>query len=387
MASVWKHPQSKYWMGCFTAADGRQLKRSTRETHKHQALAIAQAWEGLEVMGRDGYLSTEEQFRQVLSQNFERIFGKKLRPEPTVREWLERWLKTEAGAVAGSTHERYSQIVRDFLVFLDIRAELRLEGLTTDDFLAYRDHLLAGGRSERTVNQTIRKILTRPFHAAWQEGLLHRNPVSSVRHLRAESAEKGTFTPEQIARLLEVAQGDWPGLILAGYYTGARLGDLARLKWEAIDLVDRSIAFTQKKTRVKIKVPIHPELLDYLLSRSVQDDGCKPLFPRLCKMPGPGKSGLSMSFKRLMARAGIDDGVARERKGDAGRSVSRLSFHSLRHSFVSALANAGVAPELRQKLSGHLDSVSHATYSHHELETLREALGTIARLPRGGGTL
>jgi hypothetical protein len=45
----------------------------------------------------------------------------------------ERWLKTEQGAVAQSTHERYSQIVRDFLLFLDTRAELRLEGLITDD--------------------------------------------------------------------------------------------------------------------------------------------------------------------------------------------------------------------------------------------------------------
>src|ERR1700693_2738778 len=118
MASIWKHPESKYWMGCFTAADGRQLKRSTRETNRHRALAIAQAWEQVEAMGKDGYLTTEEQFRRVLTQSFERITGKKLRPEPTLREYLEHWLKTEQGAVAGSTHERYSQIVRDFLAWL-----------------------------------------------------------------------------------------------------------------------------------------------------------------------------------------------------------------------------------------------------------------------------
>ena len=108
-------------MGCFTAADGRQLKRSTRETNKNRALAIAQAWEQAEGMGRDGYLTTEEQFRRVLTQSFERITGKKLKAEPTVREWLELWLKTEQSAVAPSTHERYSQIVRDFLVFLYFR--------------------------------------------------------------------------------------------------------------------------------------------------------------------------------------------------------------------------------------------------------------------------
>jgi len=34
---------------------------------------------------------------------------------PTVSEWLERWIRTERGAVAGRTMMRYEQIVRDFL--------------------------------------------------------------------------------------------------------------------------------------------------------------------------------------------------------------------------------------------------------------------------------
>jgi integrase len=66
-----------------------------------------------------------------------------------------------------------------------------------------------------------------------------------------------------------------------------------------------------------------------------------------------------MAFKRIMERAGIDDGVARERSGQRGHKVSRLSFHSLRHSFTSALANANVPAEVRQKLTGHADERSH----------------------------
>jgi integrase len=65
--------------------------------------------------------------------------------------------------------------------------------------------------------------------------------------LQDVAVEKGVFTPEQIARLLDKAEGDWKGLILAGYYTGARLLDLARLTWGNIDLAEHSISFTQKK--------------------------------------------------------------------------------------------------------------------------------------------
>jgi integrase len=84
-----------------------------------------------------------------------------------------------------------------------------------------------------------------------------------------------------------------------------------------------------------------------------------------------------------MQRAGIDGGIIRERRGAAGRSVSALSFHSLRHSFNSALANAGVSQELRQKLTGHASEAMNTLYTHHELQTIRNAVASISRLPKG----
>jgi hypothetical protein len=53
----------------------------------------------------------------------------------------------------------------------------------------------------------------------------------------------------------------------------------------------------------------------------------------------------------------------------------------LRHSFISALANSGVSSELRRRLSGHASEEMHAVYTHHELETIRQAVSAIPRLP------
>jgi hypothetical protein len=72
-----------------------------------------------------------------------------------------------------------------------------------------------------------------------------------------------------------------------------------------------------------------------------------------------------------MERAGIDDGVARKKDGKLGRNVSRLSFHSLRHSFNSAMANADVPLEIRQKLTGHASQDMNKHYTHLELGSLR----------------
>jgi hypothetical protein len=47
-----------------------------------------------------------------------------------------------------------------------------------------------------------------------------------------------------------------------------------------------------------------------------------------------------------MERAGIE---GKRTKASGGRTLSSLTFHSLRHSFNSALTNGGVSQEIRQK--------------------------------------
>jgi integrase len=108
--------------------------------------------------------------------------------------------------------------------------------------------LEAGGRAPLTVNLTIKRVLKRAFKVAMDEGLISRNPCATVRPIRdTGKVEKGAFSPQQISQLVEHAEGDWKGLILAGYFTGGRLSDLARLKWSNVDLTEKSITFIQRK--------------------------------------------------------------------------------------------------------------------------------------------
>ena len=66
--------------------------------------------------------------------------------------------RTEKGAVTAGTMIRYEQIVRDFLSSIGAHAQVPLEVLSTDTILEFKERWLSGGRSLRTVNQTI-KIL------------------------------------------------------------------------------------------------------------------------------------------------------------------------------------------------------------------------------------
>jgi len=79
-----------------------------------------------------------------------------------------------------------------------------------------------------------------------------------------------------------------------------------------------------------------------------------------------------------MEKARIEGKTTRPAAG--GRGLSNLTFHSLRHSFNSAMANAGVSQEIRQKLTGHVSAEVNAHYTHHELEPLRAAIACIPTL-------
>src|SRR5258708_28776699 len=112
--------------------------------------------------------------------------------------------------------------------------------------------------------------------------------MRGVGTLKNDGAEKGSFTPEQILKLLAAlpAGDEWRTMILLGYYTGGRRKDLATLKWGNIDLDEPSLCFIQKKTAHRtpgatFKIPVHPALRDHLLALRLPDDPHKPGFANL----------------------------------------------------------------------------------------------------------
>jgi integrase len=176
--------------------------------------------------------------------------------------------------------------------------------------------------------------------------------------------------------LLDVAPRDWQTAILLGCYAGPRLGDVVSLRWDQVDLVAGLIFYTQGKTRKEVEVPIHPDLEAHLLEIA----GDHPrgfLCPTLAGRRISGQRGLSIEFGRIMAKAGVDP---RRVQSSRNRKFSRLSFHSLRHFFSSGLANAGVSPDVRMKLTGHKSLTVHQRYTHVQLEPLKQAIAALPTL-------
>jgi len=390
MASITKDahypPKSPFWFACYNGigSDGRvqRFKRSTKTTDRKLAQKLADEWEALEKLAGKNRL-TESHCRKVIAEMYERTVGEPLHFR-TCRAFLVEWLEERKADVEVSTYWRYYQAVREFIEHLGVKAERLLREITPSDIRSWRDKLKAKGLSAPTVNGLI-KVLRMPFKAAHDTGYIEINPCTQnqVRLLRdeARNVSKDVFTPEAIAALIKAAPSDdWRGMIMLGYFTGLRLGDCSELRWSDIDLDKGIITVETRKTRKTVTVPIHPQF-EAWLDKQTRGIGKAPVFTTLAGRSVGGNTGLSMQFKRIMERANIRGRFLRKAVG-AGKSQSSLSFHSLRHSFNAALANAGVGVEMRQELVGHSSLEMNRLYTHPDIEVKRAAVLKLPVIPQ-----
>lgn len=378
MASIHKDPRGKspFWYCAYTLPNGKRVFRSTKMKSHDEAMEFCRTMARASSIGKNGNL-TEAKARELISEIVEISLGEPLKFY-TIEEWLRDWLEGKKTARSNSTYLKYRHTVDSFIASLGPKAKRNLNQVTPRDVHRFRDAELAAGKHPTTCNYAV-KHLRIPFNVARRQGLIVHNPAEAVEMIdnKDEQASKGTFDIEQLEAILKAAPSkDWRGAILFAFYTGARLQDVANMRWKSVDLPDQLISFRAGKTKESVTIPMHSALESYLLELPAPGNAKAFLFPSLAGKRTSGKSGLSMSFSKIMEKAEVKGEVARERKGK-GRTINTLSFHSLRHSFNSIMANAGVSQEVRQKLTGHSSAEMNKRYTHHEVEPLRAAIGTI----------
>jgi integrase len=382
--------RSPFWYAAFTLSDGRRTFRSTKERARNRAWEIALKWEKAAALGRRGLLN-EAQARKVLNDILESA-GQGPMNLQSVDQFFANWLASKEVSKAKATARRYKDVIRPFLEQLTPQKRRgALSGIAPADVQLFRDSHLQAGLANKTANLSL-KTLRNVFNAARRQGLILTNPAEAVETLPDNSTERGVFTLDELRALLREASPEWRGVILLGYSAGLRLGDAARLRWSEVELAEPVpvLRFYPQKTsgsgpkRRPLEIPILPDLEKYLQQLPVTSrNPDAPLFPGLARRKVGGRTGLSNTFTRLIAAAGINNPILSKGKGAKGRAVYRLSFHSLRHTFISIMANAGISKEMRMKLAGHTSS-AHDRYTHLEIQTLRGALKSFPSLALDG---
>lgn len=295
-----------------------------------------------------------------------------------VKEYLEEWMK---GRKMGTVkNDRVA--VRRFLLFLGDSQNMPLDMVTPEHARRFTEKEL-----ERVSSGTVKKMtnsLGAAFNRAIDGKLIVSNPFRRVtlgKLDQADKHERRAFTMEEAKRLTEVLPGEWPDMVRVCLYTGGqRIGDIARLKWEQINLEGGLIAMTTEKTKRRMNKPIIQPLKE-VLERRLLNRVNEYVFPwaAMKHAQADNSSGiLSTKFTTLLKKHGFIENLNNVPLPGDRRPLSVLSFHCLRATAVTALRLAGVPADLCRVIVGHDSEEIERVYFRPDSGAIAEAMKHLA---------
>jgi integrase len=207
-------------------------------------------------------------------------------------------------------------------------------------------------------------------------GLDGFNPWKGIATLDKETHTRRELTVEELARVVAPLAGEMRVLFAIGIYTGLRLGDAVTLDWGAVDLVRGFIQWKPHKTKrheTIVRIPLFPALAAIFAATPARRRN-GPVLPGLAEEYRTRRTHFMETVRQVFVDADIETRGTR----DNGRAAVDVGFHSLRHTFVSMAANAGVPMSVVQSIVGHTNAAMTAHYFHVSDDALR---GAVAVLP------
>ncbi len=393
MATLYKRPNSPFWIAQYFDANGKRVNKSTKCEHKGKAnekpsptaKRIAAGFEADARNEQKGQGELQKVFSAVIESASRAAGEEKLTLElakayieklhraanpdfvaVSVGTLFEDWIDRKSQAskkLASSTLKLYGDAKRHLLLALGAKAwAAPAHLLKMRDIEKAQDTLKDTGLRASTINLSL-SVWRSVLRDAVKHDVLTKSPAAEVKGLpTTDSAKRAPFTPQEARAILAVCDNEWHGLVLVAAHTGIRMKDCSMLRKR--NIVDDNIIIIPAKTKrleKAISVPVTATLAAWISAQPAD-----LLFPTLSTTK---KSTLSEGFKALMAKAKVPDSVTLP----TGEIRTR-SFHSLRHSANSWMANAGVDVGTRQEILGHSSAAQNLEYTTIDPEARRKAM-------------
>lgn len=344
-----------------------------------------------------------DQAERVL-QRFLAPFGLGEHRLPLADVWLEYVKSPNRNELAKVTLDGKRQVWMQFAKWMEhfYLPVKDLSGVTADMIGEYLACLRADVCAS-TYNGRV-CVLREIFRVLAKKAGLEEDPWEGVKLRPEDSHSRRELTRDELRRLLDAAKKsgeEWHKLILVGIYTGLRLGDCCRLDWLQINIAEGVIQLMPQKTKRHhqriVTIPVHQALgaalLDVpgalcpvpcasgdaqstmLIAQSTTFTG--PVLPMIAEMYGRARWQVSHELSRIFKAANITTSVRIEGRC---RKTPEATFHSLRHTFVSFAANAGVPLHIVQSIVGHESTAMTRHYYHENLAALKSAVAAIQTL-------
>ena len=290
----------------------------------------------------------------------------------------------------------YKSTFAEFVEWVnDPQATLR--DITETTAMQYADYMRQQNIAVSTHNRKLKRI--RKVFKVLQEYCSEDNPFQPAvlyrkeREEREQDVHRLSFTREQEQQLRNVLADDHYKVLnkpevrviyYLGMFTGQRMKDCVLLRWSKINLEMNRIWVKQFKTGKEVTIPIAPTLREVLLEalewkKSDLDYVCPNVAMRYNKTNALGKNVgnnlVNIDMLRVIRWIGLEPSVhvpGRDKK------VTVYGFHSLRHSFASYCAEAGVPQATVVSILGANSEIVTKYYTHVGDEAQKQAIAAVS---------
>jgi integrase len=217
--------------------------------------------------------------------------------------------------------------------------------------------------SPKTVNNYL-NILSSCFKSAKELEII--SDIPKINYLKVPQQKYDYLTEQEVNLLLQYAEGKWHDMILLAVRTGLRFGELIALKWEDINFkeslitVNRSIVRGIEGSPKNNKIRTIPLTISVKNMLNEKNTNCQYVFHDNNQFP--------LKYNHCLRRLHKTCNMA---------GLRRISWHKLRHSFASHLAERKNSIIAIKELLGHSDIKTTMRYAHVNLPVLQSAIASL----------
>lgn len=302
------------------------------------------------------------------------------RPSTAFSSYALTWLQAYKNHL---TQAPYNAHVRNINRFSTIIKDKPLEKVTPSDIARY--YQLFAGMSRSTINSA-RDTIKGIFKAALADGMIDKDPTTSVQPPKGPKGTHRAITPEERQLIHETPHRLRPA-VLVMLYAGLRRGEAIALD------IDRDIDF--KKMCITVRQAVRfdrqgqPEIVSPKTEAGTRTvpllaqlaDELRPLHGLLCQSAS-GQMMTEAAWVRawnsyLYALGEKKNGCSKRWSKDPWQPVT-IRAHDLRHSYCTMLYDAGIDLKTAMLWMGHADqSMTMQIYTHLTEQRRTEAENTL----------
>jgi integrase len=306
----------------------------------------------------------------------------------TLGDFLMEWLETVVDLrCKPTTQYSYRGIVTAHLV--PRFGKVKLADLSAQVVQRYLKELHDKGRSAYTI-RNIQRVLHVSLEHAREQKLVRENVAKVIKPPRPSKKPPPVFTFDDARRILEVSKDErfHAAFVLLLYY-GLRIGEVLGLHWSSIDFEQGTVTISHQlnqtggklilqdvpKTDASFGVLDMPASVAGVLKKWKTDQAKERLrlggdwvYPDLVFTTQIGTHYSPNNFRKRDYKRVLD-----------AAGVSWKKVHSLRHTSITAMGEAGLTVNEAQQIARHSKpSVTTDIYRHVFRDKKREASNTIS---------